>query len=74
MKKIMLYIIPVLLLLSCVKKTEWSLKPQNTDLIVVDGIIVDTMGAQMIKITHPVNQLNETPQPVSGVKIVPPPL
>lgn len=70
MKKIYLYIIPILLLLSCVKKTDWSLKPQNTELIVVDGIITDTMGSQMIKITHPVSQLNETPQPFSGAKVI----
>jgi len=70
MKKIVLIIIPILLLLSCIKKTDWSLKPQNTDLIVVEGIIVDTMGAQMIIITRPFTQLNETPQPVSGANMI----
>lgn len=62
--------IPFLLLLSCVKKTDWSLKSQSTDLIVVDGIITDTMGAQRIRITRPVGQLNETPQPVSGATVL----
>jgi hypothetical protein len=70
MKKILIYILPFLLLLSCVKKTDWSLKSQHTDLIVVEGIITDTMGAQTITITHPVSQLNETPAPVSGANVI----
>ena len=70
MKKNILYIIPILLLLSCVKQTDWTLQSQSTDLIVVEGIITDTMGSQRIIITHPVSGLNETPQPVSGANVI----
>lgn len=70
MNKLYLFIVSILLLLSCVKKTDWSLKSQDLDLIVVDGIITDTMGAQMIRINRPVSQLNEIPQPVSGANVI----
>jgi hypothetical protein len=70
MKKNVLCIIPILLLLSCVKETDWPLKSQPTDLIVVDGIITDTMGSQLIRLTHTAGLLNEPPQPVSGANVI----
>ena len=70
MRKIFLYYIPFLFLLSCVKETNWSLKSQPDDLIVVQGTIIDTMGTQTITITHPVRQLNDIPQSVSGANVI----
>jgi hypothetical protein len=70
MRKIFAYSIPFMLLLSCVKQTDWPLKSQQTDLIVVQGIITDTMGSQTITIMHPVSHLNEPPQPVSGANVI----
>ena len=71
MKKILFFcIITMLMLAGCYKKTDWSLKSYDTGLIVVDGIITDTLGAQKITITRPTGQLNETPPPVTGANVV----
>jgi hypothetical protein len=64
------YGISILLLTACVKEVNWPLQSQSTNLIVVEGIITDTMGAQQIILTHPVGQLNEPPQPVSGATVI----
>ncbi|MFA6923937.1 MAG: DUF4249 family protein [Bacteroidales bacterium] len=69
MKKIF-YIIILLFLFSCEKKTDWQLKEKHTDLIVVDGIITDEQKSHEIKITHSVSELNKTPQPVAGASVI----
>ncbi|MDD5570309.1 MAG: DUF4249 family protein [Bacteroidales bacterium] len=69
MRKIF-YIIVLLFLFGCEKKTEWQLKEKHEDLVVVDGIITDEQKSHEIKITHSVTELNEVPQPVIGANVV----
>ena len=57
-------------LMSCEKKTDWSLQGKDKNLIVVDGTITDEAKTQSIKLTFPVSQLNETPIPVSGATVI----
>jgi hypothetical protein len=70
MKKIILYVFMIFSLMSCEKKTDWSLQNQDKKLIIIDGTITDESKRQSIKLTFPVSQLNETPIPVSGATVV----
>jgi hypothetical protein len=63
------FILFTLVVSGCVQKTSWNIKSQENNLIVVEGIITDTMGAQQIRITHTVTQLNEIPAPVTGAYV-----
>ena len=58
------------LLAGCEKKTEWPLKTQDTNLIVVDGMITNERKVHTITINYPVTQLNEKPQPVTGATVL----
>ncbi|MCX6252537.1 MAG: DUF4249 family protein [Bacteroidetes bacterium] len=70
MRNLLLFIVFILSVSGCVNKSNWLVKPEDTSLIVVDGIITDTMGAQRIHITHPVAELNAIPQPVTGAHVM----
>jgi hypothetical protein len=66
MKKAVLYLFILISLGSCVTKTSWNLKTVNQNLVIVDATIVDTMGAQQVKLTRTVQELNQPPAAVSG--------
>lgn len=68
-KKI-LYIFFFVLLISCEKRTDWPLKSENKNLIIVDGTITNGKKVHIIKLTFPVTRLNETPQPVTGAAVI----
>jgi hypothetical protein len=69
MKRGILFVILILSLLSCVKKTDWPTQGKVPDIIVVDGILTDESKIQAVRITHPTSQLNEIPLPVSGADV-----
>jgi hypothetical protein len=69
MKKILLYIFIALSFFSCEKKVDWPLQNQPNDMIVVDGMITDEQKQHQVKLSLPVSQLNETPQPVTGATV-----
>ncbi len=69
MRNLTLFIL-LIIITSCEKQTDWDLKGKPGDLIVVDGIITDEQKAHEIKLTFPVGQLNEIPEPVSGVNVI----
>jgi hypothetical protein len=70
MKKILLYLIILLPLASCVKKADWTIPQGTSNLIAVDGILTNERTTQSIVINRPVNQLNGTPDPVSGAIMI----
>jgi hypothetical protein len=59
----------VLLAVSCTEKIEWDLKYQESDLIVVEGKITDEMKQHEVRLTRPVYEINETPQPVRAASV-----
>ena len=66
MKKILGYLIILLLPASCIKQADWTIPPGTTNLVAVDGILTNERGSQSITINRPVNELNGTAVPVSG--------
>lgn len=69
MRKIYLYIIFLLLFASCEKQITWNLQSERSNLIVVDGMITDEIKAHIIKLTFPVENLNDVPLPVTGASV-----
>jgi len=70
MKKLLTFLMLILLLTSCEEQTDWSLQNGNIDFIVVDGIITNELKVQTIKLSKPVTGLNEKPQPVTGATVL----
>jgi len=70
MKKKLIYLFVLLSFLSCEKQVDWSLQNEQSDLIIVDGMITNEMKSHEIKLSYPVTQLNETPKPVSGATVL----
>ena len=70
MKKILLFLFVAYFMVGCEKKTEWQLQTQNTNLIVVDGIITNEQKVHIITMNFPVTQLNEKPKPLSGATVL----
>jgi hypothetical protein len=66
MKRVLLFILILLSFSGCEKKTNWTLKGQPGNLIVVDGIITSEIKIQTLKLTFPVSELNAKPAPVTG--------
>ena len=54
---------------SCIEKTDWDLKTEDLDYIVVEGIITNKNIQHEIKISRTVQNLNEKAQPVSGAYV-----
>lgn len=70
MKKIILYIFFFISLISCERQADWTLQNENKNLIIVDGTITDETKVHTIRLTFPVTQLNETPQPMTGANVL----
>lgn len=70
MKQIFIITFIVGFLIACEKKTDWQLKSENNNFIVVDGIITNENKEHLIKINYPVTQLNESPRPLSGATVL----
>ncbi len=69
MKKLFIYIV-FFSLLSCQKQSDWEIKTQSVDAIIVDGTISSENRIQSIHITHPITSLNEFPVPVTGATVL----
>ncbi|MCX6247576.1 MAG: DUF4249 family protein [Bacteroidetes bacterium] len=70
MKKTFLYILIAVSFSACEKKTDWPLETQQSNLIVVDGIITGELKTQSLKLSFPVTELNASPVPVTGAAIL----
>lgn len=66
MKQLSIYMILLVFLNSCEERIDWDIDSRNTDLIVVEGMITDKTKAHLIKLSKPVLNLNEIPEPISG--------
>ncbi len=63
----MIWITGVLLLMqSCVKETSFSIDGPAPFKVCAEAILTDEPGQQTIALTLPVNQLNQSPAPVTG--------
>lgn len=64
-----IYLVLFLLFLSCEEEKEWYLHTENLPVIVVDGILTNEKRAHEIRLTRPVTEMNQTPEPVSGAVV-----
>jgi hypothetical protein len=70
MKRLALVTCLFLLLAGCVKETSWPVGQPAPQRIVADAILTDQVGTQHVRLTYPVSQLNQAPQPVTGAGVV----
>ncbi|HNW98071.1 MAG TPA: DUF4249 family protein [Bacteroidales bacterium] len=70
MKKSLIYIYIIFLFASCEKQTTWDLESEQKNIIVVDGMITNEKKEHTIKISFPVDNLNDTAKPVTGAAVV----
>ncbi len=66
MKKHLFHIILFLLFFSCEEKIDFNVESRETIRLVVEGMITNEIKAHEVKLSLPVRDLNENPQPVSG--------
>jgi len=63
------YVLVFLILVSCEAERDWVLQSENLPVIVVDGILTNEKKAHEIRLTRPVTDMNQTPEPVSGALV-----
>ncbi|PCH67155.1 MAG: hypothetical protein COC01_06405 [Bacteroidetes bacterium] len=69
MKKHTLYILALVFLSSCEEKTDWELKSEDDNRIVVDGMITNERTAHIVRLSKPVSEMNEAASVVSGALV-----
>jgi hypothetical protein len=69
MKKLITIISIILLSVCCEEDIKWDLKTQKSNIIVVEGMITNERTQHQVRLTRPVQRLNETPEPVSGATV-----
>lgn len=69
MKKLIRHIILILVFFSCEEKIDYDLNSKEIIRLVVEGMITNERKAHEVKLTLPVRNLNEIPQPVSGALV-----
>ncbi|MCX6266157.1 MAG: DUF4249 family protein [Bacteroidetes bacterium] len=70
MRKILFLTGLVFFLHGCVKETSWPLQGETPDRIIVDAIITDEVREHRIKLSYPVSELNQKPEPVAGAGVL----
>ncbi len=70
MKKLLTYLLLLMLLVSCEEQTDWDLKKADNGFIIVDGIITNELKVQTVTIMKSVTTLNGIPEPVSGATVL----
>lgn len=63
------YLLVFLIFVSCEAERDWDLQSGSLPVIVVDGILTNEKKAHEIRLTHPVTEMNQTPEPVSGAVV-----
>jgi len=66
MRKFIFHIALILMIFSCEEKIDFNAESQETIRLVVEGMITNEIKAHTVKLSLPVKNLNESPQPVSG--------
>ncbi len=69
-KKIYISFLILLSVYGCEKKVDWDIKEEQTDMIIVDGMLTDETKAHEIKLTFPVTELNKEAEPVTGATVI----
>jgi len=64
-----LFILLAVWISGCEEQITWDLQSQEVKLLVVDGMITNERRAHTVRLTLPVQHLNEPPQPVSGALV-----
>lgn len=68
---LMLLIIALTVLISCGEEAiEWELETSQSDLLVIEGVITNERKAHEVKITRPVTDPMDTPEPVTRAVVV----
>lgn len=70
MKRLVHIFALMLVIVGCIKKTDWPLQEGDLDLIVVDATLTSEFKAQAIRLTYPIKELNEEPVPVEGASVI----
>ncbi len=70
MKKLQFHIVLFLLFFSCEEKIDFDVESRETIRLVVEGMITNEIKAHKVRLSLPVRDLNENPQPVSGAFVV----
>jgi hypothetical protein len=70
MRRIWLLTVLMMFLHGCVKETTWTSKGELPVKLVVDAILTDEVKAQAIRLTFPVPELNQAPEPVAGASVL----
>ncbi len=63
------HILLLIFLLGCERVSQWPVDSRDLDLIVVEGMITNELKSHTVKISRPVKQLNELPEPVNGAVV-----
>lgn len=63
------HVLVFLLFVSCEAERDWDLQSGSLPVIVVDGILTNEKKAHEIRLTHPVTEMNQTPEPVLGAVV-----
>jgi hypothetical protein len=69
-KKIQISLVLIVALLTgCEQASDHELKTKNLDVIAVDALLTSENISHSIRITHPVQEINAKPKPVSGADV-----
>ena len=66
MKNVYIFVIGIIVLFGCEKATEWDLDVQELDLLVVEAQITNELRSQTVRLSRPMLDPNDDPEPVSG--------
>jgi hypothetical protein len=69
MKKLIIILSIILVSVCCEEDIKWELKTQKSNILVVEGMITNERIQHQVKLTRPVERLNEIPEPVSGAAV-----
>ena len=69
MRIISFIVILLFALTSCEEVIDWDYNENPAVVLVVDGKITDQQKAHEIRLSKPVSELNQTPEPVSGAEV-----
>ena len=69
MQKLSYILILLIVLTSCEEIIDWDYDETPPNIMVVDGRITDQPMAHKIRLTKPVSELNEIPEPISGAEV-----
>ena len=69
MQKTSYILILLFILVSCEEVINWDYEEIPPNIMVVDGKITDQSLAHKIRLTKPVSELNEIPEPISGAEV-----